>query len=52
VRFEECLLPAWLPSDFADFIKSHQREDLFPSYEEGLRRILRFLHLEKADRCV
>jgi hypothetical protein len=47
VRLDECSLPTSLPSDFADFINSYQREDLFPSYEEGLRRILRFLHLEK-----
>jgi hypothetical protein len=47
VRFEECCLPGSLPSDFANFIESYQREDLFPSYEEALRRILRFLNLEK-----
>jgi hypothetical protein len=47
VRLEECSLPTSLPSDFATFIESYQREDLFPSYEEGLQRILRFLHFEK-----
>jgi hypothetical protein len=47
VRLEECRLSASLPSDFVDFIESYQGEDLFPSYEQGLRRILRFLHLEK-----
>lgn len=49
VRLEECRLPASLPKALAAAIESHQREDLFPSslYEEGLRRILRFLHDEK-----
>jgi hypothetical protein len=47
VRLEECRLPASLPKVLAAAIESRQREDLFPSYEEGLRRILRFLHEEK-----
>ncbi|MGH6900477.1 MAG: toll/interleukin-1 receptor domain-containing protein [Geminicoccaceae bacterium] len=47
VRLEECRLPASLPEALATAIESRQREDLFPSYEEGLRRILRFLHEEK-----
>ena len=38
IRLEDCRLPA-------EF-ESRQCEDLFPSYEDGLRRILRFLHLE------
>jgi hypothetical protein len=47
VRMEDCQLPASLPKSLAATIQSYQREDLFPSYEEGLRRILRFLHREK-----
>ena len=47
VRFEECRLPASLPKALVAAIESRQREDLFPSYEDGLRRILRFLHAEK-----
>jgi hypothetical protein len=47
VRLEECELPASLPKALASEIKSRQREDLFPSYEDALRRILRFLHEEK-----
>ena len=44
---EECRLPADLPKALVAAIESIQREDLFPSYEDGLRRILRFLHGEK-----
>jgi hypothetical protein len=47
VRLEECRLPASLPKTLIAAIESRQREDLFPSYEDGLRRILRFLHAEK-----
>jgi hypothetical protein len=47
VRLEECALPASLPEALLAAIESIQREDLFPSYEDGLRRILRFLHVEK-----
>jgi hypothetical protein len=47
VRLEESRLPASLPKELAVAIESRQREDLFPSYEDGLRRILRFLHGEK-----
>jgi TIR domain len=47
IRLEECRLPSSLPSDLVSLIESRQREDLFPSYEDGLRRILRFLHTEK-----
>src|SRR4051794_39690400 len=47
VRLEECELPASLPKALASKIKDHQHEDLFPSYEDALRRILRFLHEEK-----
>jgi hypothetical protein len=47
VRLEECRLPVTLAADLVTAIESRQREDLFPSYEDGLRRILRFLHEEK-----
>ena len=47
VRLEECGLPPALPVDLATAIENHQREDLFPSYDAALRRILRFLHEEK-----
>src|SRR4051794_29358305 len=47
VRLEECRLPASLPKALVSEIKGRQCEDLFPSYEEALRRILRFLHEEK-----
>jgi TIR domain len=47
VRLEECQLPELLPEGVAAAIEGRQREDLFPSYEESLRRILRFLHEEK-----
>ncbi len=47
VRLEECQLPSTLDADLVAAIESHQREDLFPSYEDSLRRILRFLHEEK-----
>src|SRR3954454_20276727 len=47
VRLEECELPASLPKALASEIKGRQHEDLFPSYEDALRRILRFLHKEK-----
>jgi TIR domain len=47
VRLEDCRLPASLPKSLAAAIESHQREDLFPSYEEGLCRILRLMHEEK-----
>jgi hypothetical protein len=47
VRLEECQLPAALPKALLAAIESIQREDLFPSYEDGLRRILRVLHAEK-----
>jgi TIR domain len=47
VRLEESGLPDSLPQDLATAIESFQHEDLFPSYEDGLRRILRFLHQEK-----
>src|SRR6516164_6770864 len=47
VRLEECELPASLSKGLATAIGNLQREDLFPSYEEGLRRILRFLHEAK-----
>jgi len=47
VRLEECELPASLSKGLATAIGKLQREDLFPSYEEGLRRILRFLHEAK-----
>jgi hypothetical protein len=55
VRFEESRLPALLPKTLAAAIEARERvdlfpshrEDLFPSYEDGLRRILRFLHAEK-----
>ena len=43
VRLDACELPASLPADRAAAIGALQREDLFPSYEEGLRRILRLL---------
>jgi len=43
VRLEECLLPQTLTPEMSTAITSRQRADLFPSYEEGLRRILRFL---------
>ena len=46
VRIEECRLPEALPKVLATAIESRHREDLFPSYEEGLRRILRLLHDE------
>ena len=48
IRLEDCQLPAGLPKPLAALIDDHQREDLFPSYEDGLRRILRFLHKEKS----
>src|SRR5262249_22478689 len=44
IRLEECLLPATLAPEISTAIDSVQRADLFPSYEEGLRRILRFLY--------
>jgi hypothetical protein len=47
VRLEECQLPPSLPKSLAAEIESREREDLFPSYEDGVRRILRFLHKEK-----
>jgi TIR domain len=47
VRLEECRLPASLPKALVSEIKGRQREDLFPSYEQALPRILRFLHEEK-----
>jgi hypothetical protein len=47
VRLEECQLPPSLSEDLATEIGNLQREDLFPSYEEGLRRVLRFLHEAK-----
>lgn len=46
VRIEECRLPEPLPKGLASALNS-QRQDLFPSYEDGLHRILRFLHDEK-----
>ena len=46
VRIEECRLPKTLPKVIANTIERHHREDLFPSYEDGLRRILRLLHDE------
>jgi hypothetical protein len=42
-----CQLPRSLPEDLASEIEGRQREDLFPSYEDAVRRILRFLHSEK-----
>jgi TIR domain len=47
VRLEECRLPPLLQKTLVTAIESRQREDLFPSYEDSLRRILRFLHAEK-----
>src|SRR3712207_1976788 len=47
VRLEECRLPAWLPKTLATAIESYQYEDLFPSYEVGLRRILCCLYDKK-----
>ena len=47
VRLQECELPLSLPKDLKAAIEDHQWVALFPSYEEGLRRILRFLHDNK-----
>jgi hypothetical protein len=47
VRLEECELPASLSKGLATAIGNLQREDLFPSYEEGIRRVLQFLHEAK-----
>jgi hypothetical protein len=47
MRLEECCLPTSLTKNLAPTIKSYQHQDLFPDYEDGLRRILRFLHAEK-----
>ena len=47
VRLEPCELPASLPDTLRAAIRGHQRQDLYPSYEDGLRRILQFLHAEK-----
>jgi hypothetical protein len=43
VRLEESELPASLPETLTTVIRNLQRVDLFPAYEEGLRKILRFL---------
>src|SRR3954451_184987 len=47
VRLEECRLPASLPKTLATAIESYKHEDLFPTYEVGLRRILRCLYDKK-----
>src|SRR5262249_27023615 len=47
VRLEDCKLPTTLTPELAKAIDALQRADLFPSYEEGLRAILRFLHETK-----
>jgi hypothetical protein len=47
VRLEDCKLPATLAPELAKAVDALQRADLFPSYEEGLRGILRFLHETK-----
>lgn len=44
IYLEECCLPASLPKPLAAAIGSRHHQELFPSYEEGLGRILRFLH--------
>src|SRR3954451_20964032 len=44
IYLEECCLPASLPKPLAAAIGSQQHQELFPSYEKGLGRILRFLH--------
>jgi hypothetical protein len=47
VRLEECQLPTSLPHDLTIAIEQIQRVDLFPSYDDGLRQLLRFLIKEK-----
>jgi hypothetical protein len=47
VFLQECQRPASLSNNLAAEIDRHQWAKLFPSYEEGLRRILLFLHEKK-----
>jgi hypothetical protein len=47
VRLEESELPASLPETLASAIRDLQRVDLFPTYEDGLRKILRSLYEAK-----
>jgi hypothetical protein len=47
VRLEDCKLPATLAPELSKAIDALQRADLFPSYEEGLRGVLRFLYETK-----
>jgi hypothetical protein len=47
VRLEECALPASLAQTLVAEFDRRQHEDMFPSYENSLIRILRFLHKEK-----
>jgi hypothetical protein len=46
LRLEPCQLPATLPEKLTAELRRWQWQDLFPSYEDGLRRVLRFLHAE------
>ena len=47
VCLDECELPPSLSKDLKARIEGRQWAKLVPSYEEGLRRILRFLHEKK-----
>jgi len=47
IYLEPCALPAPLSAEIAAEIKSRQYVELFPSYDDSLRRILRSLHDRK-----
>jgi hypothetical protein len=47
VRLEECALPAALAEPLVTEFRRRQHEDMFPSYENSLIKILRTLHEAK-----